>query len=535
MNLEMIVSRPSGSALVDDYLSGRGRARSFFPWDWTEVASFRTRAREVEGRFPRDHRERVAAMVRAPGEPGRAALERWVEDGGFMVTTGQQPGLFTGPLYTVYKALTAVRLARRLQEVLQAPVLPVFWVASEDHDWDEAHDTWIVGVDNELHHVELPPPPDADRDRPLHRVRVRLDAALTPFLEHLPDTDFSAAGTELLERCWGEGRINLPEAFRCTLEELLAPSGLLFVDAHEPRLKVASRGVLARELQECATHETALTERTRALEEAGYHVQVPILEGGANLFVEGPAGRERLYRDGDGFHLRHSGAHLTAGEVEAAMDGERSTVSPNVLLRPVVEAAVLPTVAYVAGPGEIAYFAQLAPLFEAHGVAMPVIVPRLSVTLVEAKIRKVLEKFGLEPEALERPFHELAGDIARDEVPDPVRQALGRLRGAVGQGTADLAEAAKDIDPTLKGPISHIRSVAFEAVGEAEKKIVQAVKRENEIALQQLEKARLHLYPDDRPQERVLNVFYYLFRYGERFLHALEERFHPLPSPDPET
>ncbi|HZD04601.1 MAG TPA: bacillithiol biosynthesis BshC, partial [Longimicrobiales bacterium] len=236
MNLEMIVGRPSGSALVDDYLNGRGRARSFFPWDWTDAGSYRARAREVQERFDRAARERVASMLRAPGESGRRALERWIEDGGFMVTTGQQPGLFTGPLYTIYKALTAVRLAQRLEEVLRAPVLPVFWVASEDHDWDEAHDTWIVGVDNELHRVALPPPSEADRNRPLHRVTARLDAALTPFLEHLPETDFSASGVEVLRACWGNGRTNLPEAFRCTLESLLGPSGLLFVDAHEPRL-----------------------------------------------------------------------------------------------------------------------------------------------------------------------------------------------------------------------------------------------------------------------------------------------------------
>lgn len=216
------------------------------------------------------------------------------------------------------------------------------------------------------------------------------------------------------------------------------------------------------------------------------------------------------------------------------MGGRRSTVSPNVLLRPVVEAAVFPTVAYVAGPGEIAYLAQLAPLFEAHGVSAPVVVPRRTVTLVESKIRKVLDKFGLEPPALDRAFHELAGDIARDELPGSVREALGRLKGSIGQGTAALTEAARDVDPTLKGPISHARSVAFDAVAEAEKKIVQAVKRENEIALQQLEKAQLHLYPGGTPQERRLNVFYYLVRYGEELLTELLARLEPLPSPDRE-
>jgi uncharacterized protein YllA (UPF0747 family) len=181
----------------------------------------------------------------------------------------------------------------------------------------------------------------------------------------------------------------------------------------------------------------------------------------------------------------------------------------------------------------VAYFAQLGPLFEAHGVGMPVAVPRRSVTLVEGKVRKVLDKFGLDTSALEKPFHELVGEITREEIPDGVRDALSALRRSIAEGTASLMQAAKEVDPTLKGPITHVRTTALDSLSEAEKKILQAVKRENEIALQQLEKARLHLYPDGRPQERVLNVFYYLARYGRAFLDALLQRLDPLPDAEP--
>jgi bacillithiol biosynthesis cysteine-adding enzyme BshC len=516
--------------LVRDYLDGAEGAARFFPWTgWSDDPDqFREKARLVGSRFDRAARERVAAMVRAPGVGAAARLESWVERGGYLVTTGQQPGLFTGPLYSVYKALTAACWAEALEDVVGVPVLPLFWVASEDHDWEEAHDTWIVGMDNELHHVELPPPPPEERNQPLHRCRAHLEEALGRFLEHLPDSDFSKEYIKLLRDTW-EGGVSLPDAFRTTLEGLLAPFGVLFVDAHAPLLKEASRGVLVRELEGAAAHEEVLSRRAAELDGAGYGVQVSVLEGGVNLFMEGPGGRERLYRDGvedgAGFTLKGSGYALTREEVLAGIAATPCTVSPNVLLRPVVESAVFPTLAYVGGPGEMAYFGQLEPLFQAHGVDMPVVLPRFSVTVLESKIRKVLDKFGLPPHALARPFHEVAADIARDELPDEVREALRQLKGAIGQGTAALSEAAKAIDPTLKGPISHARGVAFGAVQEAEKKILQAVKRENEIALQQLDKARLHLYPDGRPQERVLNVFYYLTRYGDRFLHDVSRRF----------
>jgi uncharacterized protein YllA (UPF0747 family) len=191
----------------------------------------------------------------------------------------------------------------------------------------------------------------------------------------------------------------------------------------------------------------------------------------------------------------------------------------------VVESAVFPTLSYVAGPGETAYFAQLGDYFEAHGILMPVIHPRFGATAVEAKIRKVLDKFGLDVAALDRPFHEISGEIARDEVPEAVRKAMGALRGTLAKGVGELNEAVKGIDPTLKGPVQHVRSQAFAALDELEKKVVHALKRENEIALAQLEKAQLHLFPLGKPQERVLNPFYYLTRYGGAFLEQLLDGF----------
>jgi uncharacterized protein YllA (UPF0747 family) len=173
----------------------------------------------------------------------------------------------------------------------------------------------------------------------------------------------------------------------------------------------------------------------------------------------------------------------------------------------------------------MAYFAQLGGYFDAHGIEMPVVHPRWAAAPVESKIRKVLDKFGLDVEALNRPFHEVASDIARDEVPADVRGAIGKLRGAIGSGVGDLQKAAAALDPTLKGPVQHFRGQAFAALDDVEKKVVQAVKRESEIALAQLEKAQLHLYPRGKPAERVQSPMYFLTRYGGTFLDDLYERF----------
>lgn len=517
---------------MDDYVNGSGAASRFFPSAWDRMEAYEARARAVDERFDREGRQRAVGAVSASEGDTREKLERIARSEGFFVTTGQQPGLFGGPLYSVYKGLTAIGLARELEARLAVPVVPLFWVASEDHDWEEAHHTWLLDVENRLMQVAVERPAGVG-DEAIHRIPVGepLREALVEFLDALPGTDFSGPWRRTLEAAW-TSESTLADGFRATMEALLGPMGMAFTAAHDPVLKDSSVPVLQAALRGAEEHERVLAERARALEAVDYHVQVPILPGGVNLFVRGPSGRERLYRDGEGFHLRHSGERLSVHDLERRLRDSPDEVSPNVLLRPVVESSVFPTLAYVAGPGEMAYFAQLQPLFESLAVGMPVIHPRFSVTVLESKVGKVLEKFDLTVDELADPFHEIASRIARDEVPPDARRILGELRGAVGGRTAELQEVLMDLDPTLKGPISHARSVVFDALGDLEKKIVQAAKRENEIALQQLEKARLHLFPDEAPQERRINPFYYVFRYGDRFLREVQGAVGPsLPSP----
>ena len=261
------------------------------------------------------------------------------------------------------------------------------------------------------------------------------------------------------------------------------------------------------------------------LELEGYHVQVPILEGGVNLFFNGEQGRDRLYREGGGFRLNRADTRMTEDQIRKMALGNPALLSPNVLLRPVVESSLFPTLCYVAGPGELSYFAQLKEFFRAHGIQMPVVHPRHSATLIESKIGKVLGKFHRTPESLSRPFHELAAEIAMEEVPPDVRRALGEIRGAVGKGTGALAKSVQTIDATLKGPVSQARNTSFAAFDEVEKKILQALKRENDIALDQLGKAQRHIFPFGKPQERILNAFYYLSRYGPELVGSLLDEF----------
>jgi bacillithiol synthase len=508
-----------GTPLVAGWLGGRSEALQFFPGAPGDPEAYRSVAEARDRAFDRQARERVARLLTGGGPQSEQRLAAFVEEGGFVVTTGQQPGLFGGPLYTLYKGCTAASLARRLEELLSRPVLPVFWIASEDHDWDEARATWLLDPENELREVALEAR-SGEVAPPLHAIPLgdEVTKALNDLAGFLPETDFSGRWLELLRRTHHPGS-TLPEAFQGVLEVLLGDQGVFLVQSHAPELKEASRELLLSELEAWAASQEEVRERGRAMEGAGFDLQVPLLEGATNLFLEGPGGRERLFGEGEGrYRLRRSGAEVTLDEVAARVREDPGALSPNVLLRPVVEAAVFPTLSYVAGPGEAAYLPQTVPLFQRHGVAMPIPHPRASLMLVEGKVAKVLEKFSLELDDLSRPHHELAGRVARDEMPEGVREALGRLRGEMARGSGELAKAVKQVDPTLGGPVDHLRNQTFGLLDEVERKVVQSLKREQEIALAQLQKAQLNLFPLGRPQERVLTPFQYLVRYDRDFL-----------------
>jgi bacillithiol synthase len=520
----------AGSPLVQGALQGEPEALRFYPGgDPRAGASYDAVARRVDARFGAPERERLATILRGGGTEGEARLERFVREGGLAVTTGQQPGLFGGPLYSVYKALTAVALARALEGRTGRVVIPVFWIASEDHDWDEVRGVSLPDLENELVELALETR-EEDRDAPLHRVRLggELDRLRERLLTLLPPSDFRPEVERALEGAYHEGA-TLPGAFAELLLTQLGAQAPFVLSPEHPAAQEAALPVLLHEARSASAREEALRTRAAELEAAGFPVQVPILDGGVNLFLEGSEGRDRLFLEpgapgGEGtptcFRLRRSGRILTGEELEEAATRDPAALSPHVLLRPVVESALVPTLAYVAGPGEFAYYAQTAPVFEGHGIAQPVIHPRLSGTVVETKVGKVLEKFGLAREELARPHHEVAGRLLRDEIPEPVRRALGTLRGTLSKGAAELRKAVGEVDPTLSGPVDHLRSQGFALVDDVERKVVQALRREQAIALQQLEKAQLHLYPRGRPQERVFPAVYYLARYGSRVLEG---------------
>lgn len=439
-----------------------------------------------------------------------------------VVTTGQQPGLFGGPLYTLYKALTARAMARTLEAAWQRPVVPVFWVAGDDHDFAEAAAVSWLATDGGEVRAALPGRPDDAPLVPMYREPLPPDVtALLDELERTtppgPERDATLAW---LRRHYRPGR-SVAAAFGGALAELLAPLGIVCLDGSHPELKRAAWPVVREALARATDLDRLLVERHRQLGAVGADPGVKVGEGATLVMLEGDLGRDRLLVSGDGFAARRSGERFSLEEIEALARAAPARLSANVLLRPVVESATLPTVAYVAGPGELRYLELAAALYGPLGVTRQEPVPRWSGLLVEPRVTRTLEKLQLTLADVEGDGAHLEQRVARHLAPEGFLGALGDLRQSLDRGYERLVRQVEAIDPTLEKPA---RSAALHAAGgldNLEKRVLQAVKRREADVLAQLQRLQAAVRPGGGPQERGLGSVGFLARYGSTWVPEL--------------
>lgn len=443
----------------------------------------------------------VPADVLAAVLPG-PARDRLAAGDVLAVTTGQQPGLFTGPLYTLYKGLSAIALARRLEQAWRVPVVPVFWVAGDDHDFAEANHAWVLNAAGEPVRIALRERPADAPLHPLFREPCGADAqtALDALATAIPDSEFKADTLHWLATAY-RPEANLADAGAAALQALLAPRGLAVLRAHDASAKRAAASWILRGLDET------------------------LADGLSPVLIEGQSGRDRLRPEGTGtngaFVTRRSAERFTRKDLERIAAEEPERLSPNVLLRPAVEAALFPTVAYLGGPGELGYLPDAAPLFARLGVRAPAPVPRWSGLILESRVDKVLDRHGLTPADFDG-GPALETRLVRESLPPEVGTALAAARDALQDRYADLGAVVARLDPTLERTVQSARNAALAGTQEIEKKLVASLKRANETLVGQLARARGAITPAGKPQERVLTPASFLARYGFTLVDALE-------------
>ena len=453
-----------------------------------------------------------------------AALRKLSEPGALVVTTGQQPGLFTGPLYTIYKALSTAALARILERQWQRPVVPVFWVAGDDHDFTEASHTSWIAADGAVRTASLPPrPPDAPLT-PLYREPVGAAAAeILGLLEaDLPPSEFRAETMAWLRRHY-QPPATVAGSFAGALAELLAPAGVVCLQSTHAAVKRLASRYLVRALGLARELDRDLEQRAEELRTGGSDPGVPVGDGATLVMLEGAEGRDRLVIDNDGFQTRRGRERFDLDALQRIAAAEPERLSPNVLLRPVIESALLPTVAYLAGPAEREYLALAAPVYERMRIPRQLVLPRWSGLLVEPRVDRVLQKFNIELADLLDPSGGLEARLVRSQLPGEATQVLETLRTALEAGYETLTRNAAEIDPTLSRPVQGVKHQALAGLQDIEKKLLQHLKRRQETELGQIGKARALLLPDNKPQERTLTIAPFLARYGPALLRELDD------------
>jgi len=515
--------------LADDYLHDYGKVREFFDGDFRDAAAFerqieRTRARRVP-------RAELAAVLREQnqsygcGPQTLANIDALERDQACAVVTGQQVGLFSGPLYTIYKALTAIKLAERLSRSGSgAKVVPVFWLASDDHDLAEIDHVVLMDKDNRLEEVRCgmsSPSPSPKIPVSALSLPPEIADSLRRLSDLTPESEFKAGILAALDEAYRPGR-GWVEAFARWMIRLFGSRALIFIDASHPRLKTLGGEVFEREIAaESAATPPALAA-SRKLRDAGYEAQVPLHEGILNVFY---AERERrsIQWDGRAFEIKDPRESRSKEDLLALAKDKPFLFSPNVLLRPIYQDTLLPTVAYIGGPGEIAYFAQLKGVYETFGLPMPVIYPRKSATIVEKKIDRVLKKFDLSIPDFWGGTESLVRSMSERRIPESLDRALKEASSHMDQDFEPLVREIAAFEPTLKESAHLAQGKMKQQWTFLEKKILQAATKQNEIAVQQIRKAADSLYPNGHLQERVFTIIPYLLKYGPAFVDTLDE------------
>lgn len=518
---------PGFSALVRDYVHDFGRLARYYARNPHVDGEYEALADVCSARdYRRTELRGVLLAQQASWDAPPVARQRIDElctPGGLAVCTGQQTGLFGGPLFTLYKALTAVALAARLERTLRRPVVPLFWMASEDHDVPEADHVSLAdrgGNLTQLRHTAWASPAG------FMPANLRLGPAIQATLEHLraflPETEFTEALHAALARAYVPDR-TLAEAFARWMTHLLGETGLVLVDAADASLKRLAGGVFRRELEEAPRTSAAIAEVSRSLRASGYPAQIEARPDGVNCFLL-QEGRRSLTRDPAGFRLRDTGDAIPPASLSRMAEDAPERFSPNVALRPVVQDTLFPTLAYVAGPGELAYFAQLRRVYEVFGVPMPAIVPRATLSLVEPRTARLLDRFQLGLQDLTAEPEQLASRILRAQLPPDLGDTLAAARRGVDEIFRQVGEAVAAVDPTLRATAGQTSGHIKGHLEQLEKKAVQALKRREADTVQQLQRLRNALVPAGKLQERVYPVLPYLAKYGPALVQSLRDQ-----------
>ena len=500
-------------------LSGFFAADPALPDSWRDMVA-RTLAYERPREGVADCLAAQQASRRAPAEAVTAAA-RLRDARTVAVVTGQQAGLFGGPLYTLLKALSALKLAERLSAEQGTPAVAVFWVEAEDHDWDEVSACTVLDGDLQPRRIALGTPEGAGRV-PVAAVHLDdaagVEAALTALEAALPPSEFVGPLMASLREAYNPGR-SMADAFARWIESVLGRRGLVVFDASDRACKPLVSDVFRREIEAPDRTTQLVSTAGAALEQLGYHAQVTPQEGPAVFHLDGQ--RTSIVHERGQFVIGRTSC--SAAELLARVTENPEAFSPNVLLRPIVQDTLFPTVCYVSGPSELAYQAQLRGVYEHFGVPMPLFYPRVSATILDSGAVRFLDRYDVPFDAFQAQDDGALNHLLQTQLPPHVEEIFQQAARAIAEQMSAVEQAVPAIDPTLAGAARSTLGKMQHDLKAFHGKMIQAAKRRDDTLRRQFERVRLQAFPGGHPQERTVAFVSFLARYGPALVDRLDE------------
>lgn len=493
-------SLPGATNLFGDYLYDFNRVREFYGHNFADPYALTRAAQSIE--FPESRRQAIVNALREQNGES-AALKKLAHPGTVAVVTGQQVGLFSGPAYTIFKALTAVRVAEHLnQQGVSAVAL--FWLATEDHDLAEVDHAWVF--DEHATPVKLSVTSAVANGGPVGEV-TPAEVPLAELRAALGGLPFADEVVNNVAEAYRPG-VALGAAFRALLQDVLSGCGLLYLDPLAPAVREIAAGFMSKAAEGVPELVTALRQRNERLTAAGYHTQVHIDDDTSLLFLIGEHKRVALRWKEGRFIARDQSYSLT----ELRKQAER--LSPNALLRPVMQDYLLPTVAYIGGPSEIAYMAQAQVLYENMLGRMPVIFPRNSFTLLDPRAMKLLRRFDLSVLQILDHQEQVKSLMAARLVPPALGDEFAKLRSNVAGSIEQLQSSLRSFDPTLEAAAKKSASKVLYQLDKLSRKAARESMRRDQRATHDAIYLMNLIYPHGHLQERLYSIIPFLAKHG---------------------
>jgi bacillithiol biosynthesis cysteine-adding enzyme BshC len=510
-------SIPHTTRLFSDFLSYSPEVRKFFPHppDASQVA-----ARSSEVPHGTEINVRVADVLANQNQAWGASEKtlsniRRLREGAFAVVTGQQVGLFGGPVLSLFKAASVLALAKQVESA-GVPCVPVFWMATEDHDLAEVNQSLLLANDFELAPFALPA--DGKPDSPV--ADIRFAEGTNELVARAAEVLGESLAADYLRECYREGE-TFSGAYAKLFTRIFSEHGLILLDPADAELHRVATPLFVESIERAGELDTALLARNREISQAHYHEQVKVTEESTPLFALVDGARVPIHRSNGEFAIRRE--RLSLDELKRRIVATPENFNANVLLRPVLQDYWLPTLAYIGGPAEIAYFAQVGVVYEKLLGRVTTILPRLSATLLEPRIERLLTKYGLELPELFQGEIQLRDSLAARSLPSELKLDFERGRFAVEEAMHRISESLQRLDPTLVEAARRAANKMRYQVGRLEKRAAQAELRRNEILTRHATQIENALYPHRVLQEREIAGIYFHAKWGPELLDRLVE------------